>query len=69
MTQAATARSVTTPTPIRWRGRKVTLTQMYTPGTALTSPTSGEGPPGAPHGASAKRSLQGQVKKEKLTQI
>ena len=40
MTQAATAQSVTTPTPIRRSGRKVTLTQMYTPGTALTSPTS-----------------------------
>ena len=65
MTQAATAQSVTTPTPIRWSGRKVTLTQMYTPGTALTSPTKGEGPPGAPHGASAKCSLQGKGKKKK----
>ena len=39
---------------------------MYTPGTALTSPTSGKGPPGAPHGASAKRSLQGKGKKRKI---
>ena len=39
---------------------------MYTPGTALTSPTSGEGPPGAPRGASAKRSLQGKGKKRKI---
>ena len=38
---------------------------MYTPGTALTSPTSGEGPPGAPCGASAKHSLQGIGKKKK----
>ena len=68
-TQAATAQSLTTPTPIRWSSRKVTPTQMYTPGTAVTSPTSGEGPPGAPRGASAKRSLQVKVKKEKSTQI
>ena len=65
-TQAATAQSVTTPTPIRRSGRKVTLTQMYTPGTALTSPTGSEGPPGAPRGASAKHSLQGKGKKRKI---
>ena len=65
-TQAATAQSLTTPTPIRRSGRKVTLTQMYTPGTALTSPTSGEGPPSAPCGASAKRSLHGKGKKRKI---
>ena len=65
-TQAATAQSLTTPTPIRRSSRKVTPTQMYTPGTALTSPTSGEGPPGAPRGASAKRSLQGKGKKRKI---
>ena len=64
-TQAATAQSVTTPTPIRRSGRKVTLTQMYTPGTALTSPTSGKGLPGAPHGARAKHSLQGKGKKKR----
>ena len=39
---------------------------MYTPGSALTSPTSGKGPPGAPHGASAKRLLQGKGKKRKI---
>ena len=81
MTQAGTAESVTTPaqtstsqtvkmtqasTPIRWSGRKVTLTQTYTPGTALTTPTGGKGPPGAPHGASAKRSLQGKGRKRKF---
>ena len=66
MTQAGTAQSVTTPTPIRRSGRKVTPTQMYTPGTALTSPTGGEGPPGASCGASAKRSLQGKGKKRKI---
>ena len=65
-TQAATAQSLTTPTPIRQSGRKVTLTQMYTPGTALTSPTSDGGPPGAPHGASAKCLLQGKGKKRKI---
>ena len=80
-TQAGTAESVTTPaqtctsqtvkmtqasTPIRQSGRKVTLTQMYTLGTALTTPTGGEGPPGAPRGTSAKHSLQGKGRKRKI---
>ena len=81
MTQAGTAQSVTTPaqtstsqtvvmtqgsTPIRWSSRKVTLTQTYTPGTALTTPTGSQGPPSAPHGASAKHSLQGKGRKSKI---
>ena len=69
MTQTGTAQSVTMTqgsTPVSWSARKVTLTQMYTPSTALTSPTGGEGPPGAPHGASAKHSLQGKGRKRKI---
>ena len=81
MTQAGTAQSVTTPaqtstlqtftmtqesTPVRRSSRKGTPTQMYTPGTALTTKTGSQGPPGAPHGASTKRPLQGKGRKRNI---
>ena len=67
--QASTSQTVTMTagsTPVRWSGRKVTPTQMHTPGTALTSPTGGEGPPGGPRAASAKCSVQGKGRKRKI---